>query len=130
VDTDRLEGKAILARLRQMQAELRQLKQEVAAHATSIRSDFTSKRTAVGKTVGPLVAGMIVGRRAVGGVNAINRDKLRLDQERATAPYENLKRVIDDVISALNRAKAGIENSAEYRAPAPSSTITPLKGVT
>jgi hypothetical protein len=99
-----------------MQAELRFLKQQIAADMASIRSDFTSKRTAVGKTLPHIAAGVFFGRRNVGRVNAVQRDSLRREQFNALEPYEKVKRLIDAVVHTLNEAKARIETSDEYRA--------------
>jgi hypothetical protein len=114
--TDRREAKAALARVRHLQAELRFLKQQVAADAAVIRSEFTSRRTAVGKSLGNIVAGSIFGRRNVGRGNALQRDTLRRQQFTALEPYEHVKRLIDAVVHALNEAKSRIETSDEYRA--------------
>jgi hypothetical protein len=113
--SDRREAQAVIARLRQMQTELRFLKQQVGADASAIRSEFTSRRTAVGKSVPNIVAGVIFGRRNVGRGTALQRDILRRGQLDALAPYEKVKRVIDAVVHALNEAKGRIETSDEYR---------------
>ena len=48
--TDREQARGAMAQVRSMQTELRQLKKEVIADASSKRSGFTSKRTAIGKS--------------------------------------------------------------------------------
>ena len=68
--TNRTEAKAIIACIRQMQAELRMLKRHVAADMASVRSEFLTKQTAVGKSVSNIVADAVLGRRNVGRANA------------------------------------------------------------
>lgn len=113
--TDRREAKTALGRVRHLQAELRLLKQQVSADAAAIRSEFTSKRTAVGKSLGVIAAGAFFGRRNVGRATALQRDMLRREQLTALEPYEHVKRLIDAVVHALNEAKHRIETSDEYR---------------
>lgn len=111
---NREEGKQVLAHIRAMQAELRQLKKEVAFEASSIRSAYTSKRTAVGKSFTAGLAGAFFGRRTVGAFNAARRDDFRCEQLAAVEPYERVKGIIDEVIHRLNEVKARVESSEEY----------------
>jgi hypothetical protein len=112
---NRAEAKAALTRIRQMQIELRVLKQQVSVVETTIRSDFTTKRTAVGKSIGAGIAAGLFGRHNMGRVNAVTRANLRRDQIAALEPYAKIKRVIDALVQTLNEAKGRILTSGEYQ---------------
>lgn len=55
----------------------------------------------------------------MGRVNAARRDDLRRNQIRAVAPYENLKAIIDQIITELYAVKGQIELSPEYQTRPP-----------
>ncbi len=109
------QAKALLLRIRTVQKELRLLKQEVTATISAARSEFTTARTAVGKSVGAGIAAGFFGRKTVGRVNAARRDDLRRGQLRAVAPYENVKNIIDQVLAKLDLVKGRLELSPEYQ---------------
>jgi hypothetical protein len=97
-----------------MQKQLRILKRDVGAVVSALKSEFITARTSVGKTLGSGVAGAFFGRRAVGRINAARRDDLRREQLNAVAPYENVKRIIDEIVCQLDTIKGNIEMSPEY----------------
>jgi hypothetical protein len=112
--SNRAEAMATVSKLRQMRSELQVLRQQLGRDMASVRSEYISRRTAVGKSVSDVVAGALLGRRKIGSANALRRDVLRREQMIALEPYEKAKRTIDSVIRALDEAKATIEASAEY----------------
>ncbi len=57
----------------------------------------------------------LLGRRAVGGFNAVKRDSLRIDRDNEIAPYTELKNIIDDIIHQIDKQKYAIESSDIYR---------------
>src|SRR2546430_2259076 len=87
---NREQGKAALQRLRTIQKELRFLKQEVNASEAALKSEYTTARMKVGKTVASGLAAGFFGRRTVGRFNSAQRDNLRRNQIGAVAPYEKL----------------------------------------
>ncbi len=68
----------------------------------------------VGKGVGAGIAGAFLGRKTVGGFNAIKRHSLRDAKDAALAPYEDLKVTIDRIVHQLDDVKHNIEMSEEY----------------
>ena len=108
------QAKALLLRIRTVQKELRLLKQEVTATISAARSEFTTARTAVGKSVGAGIAAGFFGRKTVGRINAARRDDLRRGQLQAVAPYENVKSIIDQILAKLDLALAIATLVAEY----------------
>jgi hypothetical protein len=94
---------------------LRLLKQEVSATISVASSEFTTARTAVGKSVGASIAAGFFGRKTVGRINAARRDDLRRGQLQAVVPYENLKNIIDQILAKLDLVKGRIELSPEYQ---------------
>jgi hypothetical protein len=113
--TNREEAKRALAQVRRMQTELRRLKQSISADEAALRSEFTTRRAQIGKSFGAGLAAGLLGRKRMGGINAVRRDGLRQEQLSATDPYRRVKRLVDAVIQALNDIKGKIENSEEYR---------------
>lgn len=112
---DHQQAKALLLRIRTVQKELRLLKQEVTGTISAARSEFTTARTTVGKSVGAGIAAGFFGRKTMGRINAARRDDLRRGQLQAVAPYENVKNIIDQVLAKLDSVKGRIELSAEYQ---------------
>ena len=80
-----------------------------------VRSDFQSKGVAIGKGVGTMVAGWLLGKKSVGKVNASRRDDVRRQKEIALTPYADTKNWIDDLIHTLDQAKHQVEMSKEYQ---------------
>jgi len=109
------EAKDALAGLRKAQKELRALKRDVNAEMGQVRSDFQSKGVAVGKGIGTMVAGGLLGKKSVGKVNASRRDDVRRQKEIALTPYADTKNWIDDLIHTLDQAKHQVEMSKEYQ---------------
>ena len=115
---DRSQGQAHLRSIRQKQKELKLLKREIGATVSALKSEFTTARTAVGKSFGAGLAAGFFGRKTMGRVNAGRRDDLRRQQHQTVAPYEHLKLVIDRVVAALDSIKGQIELSPSYQARA------------
>ncbi len=112
---NREEGKALIQRIREMQKELRLIKQEVTATISAVKSEFASARTQVGKGFGAGLAAGFFGRKAMGSVNASEKDRLRRKQADFVRPYEAAKHEIDQFLATLDRFKGKIELSPEYR---------------
>ncbi len=112
---NREEGKQVLAKIRQMQGELKFLKKEVAFEISEIKSHFTTQRNAVGKGFMSGVAGALFGKRSVGKMNASEKDSLRRSQQKAVVPLEEVKNIIDRVLHKLDGLKFNVEQSEEYK---------------
>jgi hypothetical protein len=108
---DRVEAKAALNRIRLMQTELRTLRQQLVSDASSIRSDVDSKRTAVGKSLGARFAAGFLGRHDTGNEHPSTRDDLSRQEIAAVEPYEDVKRLIDAIMSALDQTKGKIDGA-------------------
>jgi GYF domain 2 len=124
------QAKALLLRIRTVQKELRLLRRQISATISSTKSDFSGARISVGKGVGSSIAAGFFGRKAVGRINASRRDDLRRAQIKTVAPYENVKRIIDQIITKLDEVKGKIDLSPDYqarptRAAKPASTRPP-----
>lgn len=91
------EGKAHIDRIRDMQRRLRVLKKGAGAEVSGMKSDFMIQKASVGASLGAGLAGFYLGRRTVGKFNAATRDDLRRKQVQSVAPYENVKRSIDQI---------------------------------
>ena len=123
---NREEGRAVLQRIRTMQKQLRFLKQEVNAIAAAVKSDYTTERMKVGKTLASGLAAGFFGRRTVGRFNSAQRDSLRRSQMGAVAPYEAIKHAIDRTIASLDQVKGRVELSPEYQQTASSPSTSRL----
>lgn len=73
---NREQGRSALQRLRVIQKELRFLKQEVTAAEAAVKSDYTTERMKVGKTIASGLAAGFFGRRTVRRFNSARRDSL------------------------------------------------------
>ena len=123
---DYSEAKALLIRLRSIQKELRLLKMEVSATVSSVKSEFTTARTSVGKSFGATLAAGFFGRRTMGLVNAAQREDLRRNKIDSLEPYEGVKRIIEQILHQLETIKVQIELSPEYQVRTPKrATATP-----
>ena len=80
-----------------------------------MKSQFIGQKASVGTSMGAGLAGLFLGRRTVGRFNAANREDLRRAQIQSVAPYEDVKRTIDQVLHFLDGCKSQIEGSAEYQ---------------
>lgn len=119
------EAKALLTHIRTIQKEMRLLKKDVSATVSAIKSEFTTARTEVGKSIGAGLAGAFFGRRTVGRVNSARRDDLRRNQINTVEPYDRVKRIIDHILHQLDTVKGQIELSLEYQLRTPQ--VAPAK---
>jgi len=104
------EARQQLSRVRVLQQELRLLRKAIQATTADVRSGFTTARAQVGApTVGNVILGAVVGRKALGKGNALQRDQLRLQQHEAVAPYEAVVRLVDNAVRDLDRLKLEVE---------------------
>lgn len=108
-------ARKLLHDFRTMQKELRALKRDINQTIKGIRSEFTTERLMVGKSLGSAFAAGLLGRRAVGSYNAAKRDDLRVERDDAIAPFNALKGIVDDVIHQLDKGKFEIESSETYK---------------
>jgi exonuclease VII small subunit len=60
------QAKALLVRIRTVQKELRLLKQQISSAISSTKSEFTTERVSVGKSVGASFAAGLFGRKTMG----------------------------------------------------------------
>jgi len=92
------------------QKAFRLLKKEVVANIKEIRSSFTASKARVGSpTIGRVLADVFLGSKAVGSMNADERERIRSRQIRTLRPYEELSRAIDDALLGLDRLKIVLE---------------------
>lgn len=103
------EAKQQLARIRQIQKELRLLKKSINTTVKAVRSSYIAKKAQIGTGIGAGLMAGLVGKRTAGKMNAIERENLRRRQLSATAPYESVIRIIDDVLVKLDSGKIQIE---------------------
>jgi hypothetical protein len=94
-----------------MQKRLRLLKKDIGITTKSVRSEFTAKKADIGKGLTAGLGAAIFGKKAVGKMNAVDRENLRRAQSKAVAPYEALSRTIDDIIIKLDGIKLEMEKS-------------------
>jgi hypothetical protein len=127
------EGKAHIDRMRAMQRDLRVLKKDVSAEISNLKSHFITQKASVGTSLGAGLAGLLIGRRTVGKFNTANREDLRRSQINSVAPYESVKRTIDQILHMLDGCKAQVEASPEYQIrtpkqrPAPPATLSSFR---
>lgn len=117
------EARALLTRIRTVQREMRLLKKDVSATISAVRSEYSTARIKVGKSVGSGIASALFGARSVGRYNSARRDDLRRSQLRAIEPYDNVKRIVDQILHQLDVAKGRIELSPEFQIRAPRTTL-------
>lgn len=120
------EAREQLSRIKYLKARLRELKRDINEDCRAIRSRSKAERAMVGKTLLSVLGGAAIGRRAMGSLNALKREELRLKQSKAIAPYEGHKRTIDAILIELDRAKSRIELSRALEASKQTSPETAL----
>ena len=109
------EAKIQLNRIRLKQKELRLVKKDINATMKAIRSEYTARKAQVGTGLGSGIMAGLLGKKAVGRSNAIEKENLRRKQAAELSPYSALARAIDDALIQLDKVKIQIEMSiSEY----------------
>ena len=80
-----------------------------------MRSEYASEKAQVGAGVGNVISGAIFGRRLIGKVNVLERDRLRRAALSAQEPFNVVKNFIDECVLKLDAAKAQIQSSESYQ---------------
>ena len=111
-----------------MQKELRLLKKDVNGEMTLIRSSFSSEKAQIGKPGFKTgFMGGLFGKKNVGKMNALQRDGLRRQQMEAIAPYENVKRAIDEALVRLDQVKGELDRWMLAHKDQPNPDNTPIR---
>lgn len=104
------EAKLLIARIGQVQKELKLLKKEIGITKQQIRAEFAEARTDVAKS-GQLLGAFFGSktRSAIARGRQNKRVGLREQQEDALAPYDRLIAYIDGKLIEFDRTKLAIE---------------------
>lgn len=98
------EAKLKIKEIRLLQRQLRHIKKLINADMRIIRAQFAEKKANAGE--GWMVVGTLLGQRGTGrSARASAKRQVTAERNRALAPYEKLKRLIDDYLVQLDRAK-------------------------
>lgn len=120
------EAKRALQTCRSTQRELRQMKRDINADLKLVRQHHKEITASAGS--GMATALRLFGKRKLAGsISADAKRAARSDRDAATLPYERLKRIIDDVINQLDRAKLNIENWIEEAREEEEATKPPVR---
>lgn len=104
------EGKLLLKQIVQVQKELRQIKKEIGLTIKDLRGQYADQKADVGKPgFGKGVMQGLFGKKAVGGMNASQKDKIRQAQTKQLGPYEELQRKVDRFVLEYDSHKLKIE---------------------
>lgn len=103
------EAKATIKDLVQSQKALRQIKKEIDLDIKTIRAGYASRMSTAGAGASNVLT--IFGqRKAAGSARADAKRKLKAEQDRQIAPYQQVKLTIDDMINQMDRAKIQLQN--------------------
>jgi hypothetical protein len=100
------EVKQHLIHIRQMQKELRLVKKDVVLEMRQIRSAYTRQQS----NARPGCLSALLGKRAAIHATAMKREKLRGERVEALVPYENVNRMLDEILVKLDEAKNQLEH--------------------
>jgi hypothetical protein len=104
------EGKLLLKQIVQVQKELRQIKKEIGLTVKDLRGQYADQKAKVGKGgFGTGVMQGLFGKKAVGGMNAAQKNKIRQNQDKQLDPYEDLQRKVDRLVLEYDSHKLKIE---------------------
>ena len=102
------EAKQLLSQMRDYQRQLRFLKRDINSEMRAIRAEYTAKMASAASTTSGIVS--LFGKRKLAGqIRAAEKRRLRSERDQILAPYENVKRVIDDLQIQIERAKVQLK---------------------
>lgn len=104
------EAKLHKAKITQVQKELRLVKKDIGLTKKAINSAYTTEKAKVGKGLGSELAAGLFGKKTIGKVNVSTRDNLRHNQLNTIAPYEEVNRMIDNVLVQLDQLKLQLDS--------------------
>lgn len=103
------DAKATLKDLTQSQKALRQLKKEITLDIKTIRVGYADRMVGAGATASGVFT-LFGQRKTAGSIRADAKRRLKAEQDRQIAPYEQVKLMIDDMINQMDRAKIQLQN--------------------
>ncbi|MCB0213588.1 MAG: hypothetical protein KDJ52_29870 [Anaerolineae bacterium] len=104
------EAKLHKTKINQVKKELRLVKKDIGLTKKTINSAYTTAKTKVGKGFGAGLAAGLFGKKTTGKMNASTRDDLRRKQLKEIAPYEDVNRMIDNIMVQLDELKLQIDS--------------------
>lgn len=116
------EAKAMNARIREAEGDLRALKRDINHHMKQIRAHFSAESTNVGNDLSSVIIGVAVGQKARGRSNSIRRQQLKAEKAQALEPYEKAKVIIDDFAHELASLKHELSDSGLLKKPSTTKT--------
>lgn len=103
------EAKQCIAIIRLKQKEIKLVKGEITAAKKQIHSQYTDKKTNVGKGFGAAVATGVFGAKAVGRSNSVARNNIRNQEMKVMQPYVDAERFIADLLVKLDNVKLQLD---------------------
>ncbi len=101
------EAKRVVARIRQQQKELRLLKTDLAADIREIRARYDAEAAAVQPSALSIFGGKEAFRRSA----ANKKRQIKAQRDKSTAGMEAMKRIVDDLLIQLDRAKLELSST-------------------
>ncbi len=129
------EAKQALAKIRDIQKQLRQIKREINVDMKAIRVAFAEKKSTAGSG-GSAVLAVFGKRKLAGSYRAGAKRQLNKERDQMLAPYESLKLAIDKAIIDFDQMKMQLSTYLEEAkrdiqpvfAIKPSQTVCPKCG--
>lgn len=103
------DAKAMLKELSASQKGLRQLKKEITLDIKTIRAGYADKMAGAGSAASGVFT-LFGQRKTAGSIRADAKRRLKSEQDRQIAPYEQVKLMIDNMINQMDRAKIQLQN--------------------
>lgn len=103
------EAKLYLKNMKLAKSSLRLLKKQIANEMKSIRSQTLAQQALVGTGMGSAAFAMLLGRKAAGRTNSLNRELLRQQKIQQVTPYEELSNWLNTVLLNLETQQTQIE---------------------
>ena len=106
------EAKSALREIRNLQRQLRQTKRNVNLDMKAIRAHYRQRMSTAASTSSAFV-GILGKRKLAGQLRADEKRRLRMERERKLTPYDQVKYVIDDLLTQLEGAKGQLQQYIE-----------------
>ena len=106
------EAKAALTKVRSLQKQLRQIKRNINLDMKAIRAEYRQKSSDAAAFSSAFLTG-VGKRKAAGKRRADAKRRLQAERDRKLAPYDNLKLMIDDLLTQMDNAKVQIGSFTE-----------------